>query len=157
MFGRIKRAWAILTGSATKFDFGDGEGYQTFRHMWGDQKGWLISSHIDDLPPGSWEALEGSVYQNLDKEVVEQAEIALLGALPGSALRTISGWMDEDPENWPHTQEPGWHFYGGMAVRNELRHLGFGEDRLRVMNLDDCYIDLLVGAVRRASEPRGGG
>lgn len=41
----------------------------------------------------------------------------------------------------------GWHFIGGMAIRNLLREQGFGEAYFGIHNLDDVYIELVEGAI----------
>jgi hypothetical protein len=50
-----------------------------------------------------------------------------------------------DPENW----FAPYHFSWGMAVRNELRSGGFGEDFWPIWNLDDIYVPLAERALLR--------
>jgi len=40
----------------------------------------------------------------------------------------------------------GWHFSGGMNVRNHLRQNGYGEAYLGIDNLDDTYTFLIEDA-----------
>jgi hypothetical protein len=43
----------------------------------------------------------------------------------------------------------GWHFGGGMAIRNLLRKHGFSEEYFGVGNLDDIYIGLVEEAMQQ--------
>jgi hypothetical protein len=54
--------------------------------------------------------------------------------------------MQWSKEKWINEIETGWHFYGGMAVRNALRKAGFGEDYFGV-EMDYIYQGLIEEAI----------
>lgn len=66
--------------------------------------------------------------------------------LPRAAQRILRRRMRQYGSSWWH-HPAGWHFRGGMAVRNLLRKGGFGEKELGVGNLDDVYVELVEQAV----------
>ena len=49
-------------------------------------------------------------------------------------------------KDWIHEIETGWHFSGGMAVRNALRGAGFGEDYFGC-EMDYIYQGLIEEAI----------
>lgn len=54
--------------------------------------------------------------------------------------------MEFNKEKWSLQIETGWHFYGGMAIRNALRGAGFGEDYFGV-EMDYIYQGLIEEAI----------
>lgn len=106
-------------------------------------------------PPLNWAAApDKRVSNSIPPQPHNDAVRYLINSLPGDILTQFRTWVVADPDNWVETQAPvGWHFYGGMQLRNHLRDGGFTEDGLGVMNLDDVYIDLIREAVERMDEP----
>lgn len=91
-----------------------------------------------------WEELE-----KLVKETHAKAGENWLNEPPLSATSTISG-PDGDRE-----MVLSWHMFGGMAVRNYLRHKGFADDQLpalpelygqNVSTWDDFYAQAIEAA-----------
>jgi hypothetical protein len=122
-------------------------GFRTYRCTSGEDVG--IVGSFQEAPGAEWQEIAGSVYSHLDSGLRDRAEAVLFSALSASDIETFRKRMAADPEGWPY--QGGWHFAGGMAIRNLLRKLRFGEEQLGVANLDDCYVNLLEGAVRRAA------
>ena len=58
-------------------------------------------------------------------------------------LPELKAAIAADPDSWATPVHLGW----GMAVRNELRKAGFGEDYWPIWNLDDIYVPLVERAV----------
>ncbi len=52
---------------------------------------------------------------------------------------------EKRPNDW--WAQNGWHFFGGMGIRNEMRDNGFDEEELGVSNLDDIYIAIIEEAI----------
>ncbi len=51
--------------------------------------------------------------------------------------------IKKDPVGWFGLYHHGW----GTAIRNALRHNGFGEEYFGIRNLDDIYVELVEDAV----------
>ena len=66
--------------------------------------------------------------------------------IPDDEKETLRSRIAEDPKAW--WSRNGWHFVGGMRVRNVLRKNGYGEEYFGVGNLDDIYVELLEEAVK---------
>jgi hypothetical protein len=56
--------------------------------------------------------------------------------------------MEENPHEWWAQQ--GWHFRGGMYIRNKLREVAL-DDALPSGNWDDYYIAVMEEAIRSGS------
>jgi hypothetical protein len=61
-------------------------------------------------------------------------------------IKMFRDWIELNGLDWPRTFA-GWHFHGGMAIRNHLREGGFGENELGIENLDYIYVQLIERAV----------
>lgn len=70
--------------------------------------------------------------------------LKMLSSFLAGASADIKVLYARDPENWI----AGHHFGWGMAVRNLLRHKGFGEDYFGIHNLDDIYVALVEEALK---------
>jgi len=62
--------------------------------------------------------------------------------------KAIKGAIKKDPVGW----FTAYHFHWGMAVRNMLRHEGFGEKYFGIKNLDDVYVELVEEAVMEKAQ-----
>lgn len=95
-----------------------------------------------------------------DDETMRQFHARIIGQYPADKVEKAVAFLREqwknapmleelrkaiatDPENWASPV----HMFWGMAVRNELRHGGFGEDYWPIWNLDDIYVPLVERAV----------
>jgi len=68
----------------------------------------------------------------LKKEITKELKIG---------LRIL---IKKDPDEWFAMYHRGW----GTAIRNLLRHKGFGEKYFGINNLDDIYVELVEDAVK---------
>jgi len=75
------------------------------------------------------------------KEVVEKFLSELISE---KDKRKIREEVKKDPVGWFAL----YHFTWGMAIRNELRQNGFGEEYFMIKNLDDIYVELVEDAVK---------
>jgi hypothetical protein len=78
--------------------------------------------------------------------VSEEKKVAAADYLRGylcGVVPQLRNWMGEHGVEWVSRGEVGWHFRGGMEVRNLLREGGFGEEELGIENLDFIYARLL--------------
>jgi hypothetical protein len=88
---------------------------------------------------------EARVLENLSQEKVDKAVNFIRGRLPDKTKREIEHAIKKDPGRWVAQ----YHFNWGMAMRNELRSAGFGEDFFDVENLDYIYVMLIEKAVKK--------
>lgn len=88
------------------------------------------------------EALAVRRVPELDKQLAaEYLREKICGQIP-----IFRRWMHDWGLDWAH-KVVGWHFRGGMAIRNLLRDGGFGEEDLGIENLDYIYTRLVERAV----------
>jgi hypothetical protein len=77
----------------------------------------------------------------VERRVASEAVEFLQRAVGCVELRRVLDRMRTDGEEW--WAQGGWHYAGGLAIRNLLRVNGFDERALRVADLDDVYVPLL--------------
>jgi hypothetical protein len=98
----------------------------------------LSGPHRIELPE-DWRKFHlDNVRSIRDRAKVAAAVEFLRAAAWFADLETYRGRIEADPEWWAAS-----HFAGMMAVRNELRGAGFGEEDLGVDNLDDYAVGLV--------------
>ena len=91
--------------------------------------------------------LEAQAVARVPEEKKEAAAEFLRERLCGE-IPILRKWMHKHGLGWPYKGgKPGWHFYGGMAIRNLLRKNSFGEEALGIENLDFIYTRLVERAV----------
>ncbi len=75
---------------------------------------------------------------------VKAPALSLLTELLEPMAAQIRLDYEKDPVNW---WKQG-HFHFGLAVRNQLRRKGFGEDYFGITNLDDIYVFLVEDTLK---------
>lgn len=87
-------------------------------------------------------------FRALPRELRQQAVGILTAAIPAGDLERIKQLHATYDDEW--WSVAGYHFYGGMAVRNLLRSGGIRDDQLPEydghQNWDDYYIPVLEAA-----------
>ncbi len=77
------------------------------------------------------------LYQSL-KESKKLSALSFL-AIYVTDKKIIKAVIERDPTYWWTL----YHFHWGMAVRNALREVDYGEEYFGIGNLDDIYIELV--------------
>jgi hypothetical protein len=90
---------------------------------------------------------EDVAVSRVSEEMKEKAAAYLADILDPPTIALLAQWMGDFGTDWPHRGRIGWHFYGGMQIRNVLREGGFGEEEIGIENLDYIYARLVERAV----------
>lgn len=122
----------------------------------------VASSHVDrpetveeiEAQRARWARQGEEARRSRPDDLRAAAALFVRQSLEPSDLMTLGRWIDsgdyDQPERSLLAAAPlGWHFHGGMGVRNMLRAAGFSEQAWpEVLNLDDVYVEVLVDAWR---------
>jgi hypothetical protein len=92
------------------------------------------------------------IYRSINPEVKKKAIAYLKSKLTEQTKHQLRGAIADDPEEW----FAPYHFQWGMAMRNLLRSAGFGEEQLKVSNLDDVYVELIEDAIKLDGKEKDG-
>lgn len=101
-----------------------------------------MSENLDDKTQIEYEK---KVWENVQEEKRIEAASYLNKTLPKNAYDFLNEAFSKNTDDYEILEDMPlrFHFEYGMAVRNELRSAGFGEEYFGIENLDFIYMQLL--------------
>ncbi len=115
--------------------------------------GWLGIGRPEPVPlPPPNDALPGETLSQFHQRIISgfpEEKIApaveyLRRSIHSAAAKQVREAIADSPEHWVAPYHFGW----GMAIRNDLRRAGYGEEYWPIWNLDDIYVPLVERAVK---------